>query len=162
MAEQITKKKFYSILIAELAVAILFIYQLFQIILIRSEIGSFTLSFEQDPVSYVFLGLTGIVLVSIYLIISKKFPEISNAHKGVGNLIKISAKTKLIGAKDDSRVLALLLLQFIFVMVIVVSIALYLDPETNIIGFPWNIIGFVIFVAGSFWLYSYTKFFRIK
>lgn len=162
MAEQITKKKFYPILIAELAVAILFVYQIFQIILIRSELGSFTVSFEQDPVSYIFLVLTGIVLVSIYLLINKKFPELSEAHKGVGSLIKISAKNKLIGAKDDSRVLALLLLQFTFVMVIVVSIALYLDPETNIVPFPWNIIGFVIFVAGSFWLYSYTKFFRIK
>ena len=160
MTEQITTKKFYSIIIAELAIAILFIYQLFQIILIRAELGSFTLSFEQDPVSYIFLSLTAIVLVAIYLLINKKFPEVNNAQKGISSLIKISAKNKLRSAKDDSRVLALLLLQFIFIMVIVVSIALYLDPDTNIVSFPWNIIGFVLFVAGSFWLYSYTKFFR--
>jgi len=162
MTEQITKNKFYSILVAELAIAILFIYQFFQIILIRSELGSFTVSFGQDPVSYIFFGLTALVLISIYVLIAKKFPDVKNAQKGIGILIKSSAKNKVVGAKNDSRVLALLLLQFIFVMVFVISIAIYLDPATNIVPFPWNIIGFVLFVAGSFWLYSYTKFFRIK
>lgn len=154
------KKKLYSILFFEIVAVLLFVYQLFQIILIKIEGGSLLVLFEQDPMQYIFLVLAAIFLAAVYFSIAKKLPALHEAQKSAPKLIKETFGKKITNAKEDSRVAAILLLQFIFAMVIVLSIAIYLDPETNLVQAPWNYILFIIFVAASFWFYRYTKFFR--
>ena len=152
----------FTLVLVEVILAILFVYELFQIVLLKIEGESITVSFTENPTRYLVFGLTAVLLILIYIILMKKQPLAYKAQKEAPSLIKEVAKQKLTSAKQDTRVIALLMLQFAFVIVIVMSIALYLDPETNIVPFPWNVIGFIAFVGISIWLYHYTKFFRIR
>ena len=67
---------------------------------------------------------------------------------------------KLDSVKGNKRYAALLMVEFFLSMVLVVSIAIWLDHRFNVIEFPFNILFFGAVLYGIFHFYRYTESFR--
>ncbi len=63
-------------------------------------------------------------------------------------------------AKQDTRLFAILFIEFALSMAVVLSIYLYLDPETNLVPFPLNIISFAFLMILMYFVFNKTKEFR--
>jgi len=91
-----------------------------------------------------------------------KIQSVRRVNAEAGRAITNRAKQKLKHASQDPRVMALIVLELVIVLIVCVGIYVYLDPETNIIAFPWNFLGFILLVGVSAYLYRFTKFYRIE
>ena len=90
---------------------------------------------------------------------------LSNVRKlnaEAGKAITNRAKQKLEHASTDPRVMALIVIELIIVLIISVGVYVYLDPETNLIPFPWNLFGFIILIGISAYLYRFTGLYRVE
>ena len=90
---------------------------------------------------------------------------ISNVRKlnsEVGKTIANRAKQKLKHASTDPRVMALIAIELVIIFIVCIGIVVYLDPDTNIIPFPWNLLGFAIIIIISAYLYRFTGLYRIE
>lgn len=67
---------------------------------------------------------------------------------------------KLDSVKGNRRYAALLMVEFFLSMVLVASIAIWLDYRFNVIEFPFNILFFSAVLYGIFHFYRYTESFR--
>lgn len=76
------------------------------------------------------------------------------------DFVKQTAKEKLHVAKTEPRVPALLVMEFFLVMVLVLATFIYLDPEYNILPWPFNVLVFLAVLAIVAYLYHYSKPFR--
>ena len=156
-----------AIIFIEIVLLVLVVYQAYQIIKFKIAGGSLTVSFIEDPMQYLFFALAILLLVAITFTMKKKNPEFYEKHTRPYKTIKDAARKKILGAKEDHKIPALLLIEFIFVIAVVASIAVYLDPEVNIVppglmpAFPFNIIIFALVLFAVFWLYGYTGWFRM-
>lgn len=74
--------------------------------------------------------------------------------------IKKTAKEKLHIAKNEIRIPALLALEFFLSMVIVMATFIYLDPDYNVIEWPFNLIFFMIVFGLVSYIYMFSKPFR--
>ncbi|MCR4369289.1 MAG: hypothetical protein NUV67_05280 [archaeon] len=74
--------------------------------------------------------------------------------------IKDKAKEKILLAKEDVPLLALLVAEFVLTLVIVLAIILYLDGRFNEMEFPFNLIIFAAIVYAVLHFYQYTEAFR--
>ncbi len=63
--------------------------------------------------------------------------------------------------KQDWRIPLLWIVELILAIVLAGSIAIYLDPEINVVPFPWNAVAFAIIAGISVYLYGFTRPFRI-
>ncbi|QQR92854.1 MAG: hypothetical protein IPJ89_01250 [Candidatus Iainarchaeum archaeon] len=63
--------------------------------------------------------------------------------------------------KKDWRMPLLWLVELILAIVLAGSIAIYLDPEVNVVPAPWNVVAFVIVLGISIYLYGFTRPFRV-
>ncbi len=63
-------------------------------------------------------------------------------------------------AKKDTRIFALLFVEFLISVAIAVSIFFYLDPETDIVPFPWGIPIFIVLMVLLAMVFHKTKEFR--
>jgi len=63
-------------------------------------------------------------------------------------------------AKQDTRIFALLFIEFIVSLAIALSIYFYLDPETNIVPFPLNVVVFIGLMVVLYFVFHKTKEFR--
>lgn len=105
-----------------------------------------------------FVSCLVIFLLVHFLILSHYSESVKIKNDAIYNIKKV-AKDKLSSAKHKESVV-LILSEFVFSVVVAFSIYFYLDPEINIIPFPWNFIFFIGFVIVSLYLFSYTYDFR--
>lgn len=63
--------------------------------------------------------------------------------------------------KKDWRMPLLWIVEIILAIVLAGSIAIYLDPEINVVPFPWNIVAFVVVFVVAAYLYGFTRPFRM-
>ena len=63
--------------------------------------------------------------------------------------------------KSDYRVPLLSLVEIILSVGIAAAIAIYLDPDWNVVAFPWNVTAFLILVGMAIWVHRQTRPFRV-
>jgi len=73
---------------------------------------------------------------------------------------KDKLKFGFLEAKADRRIFALLFIEFAISVAIALSIYFYLDPETNVVPFPYSIITFIVLMALLALVFHKTKEFR--
>ena|SRR3989338_3346064 len=70
------------------------------------------------------------------------------------------AVEKLSAAKKEPRIPAILILEFTLSMALVLATIIYLDPNYNIIPWPWNIFLFLGVLGIVVYLYAFSEPFR--
>lgn len=108
--------------------------------------------------STILLFLVVLILALAQIFVVKKDRNISEIHKGFSKVILGSVKNKIFGLRTE--IIALWIAEFAFASVIAISIYVYLDPEVNIVPFPYNIIGFAGLLAFGFLIFSHTEPYR--
>lgn len=87
-------------------------------------------------------------------------------NKSIGwessKLIAETAKEKIANIKNDPQWIALIIMQFLLVLVLVGAIIIYLDVRFATIEFPFNLIIFAAISYGVLRTYSYTENYRNK
>jgi hypothetical protein len=104
-----------------------------------------------------------LLFLILYFGIVVRDKQVINVHKEFSKVIFGEAKEKVVGMNRE--VITLLVFEFIFALIIALSIAFYLDPELEFPGlskvpFPFNLIAFVAFVAFGLYIFSQTRPFR--
>ena len=107
----------------------------------------------------------------IFFTIKKKKHYLYNVQTDAYNAVKEAGKNKVMDAKQDPKLIALLAIELLFAVVFAVAIAAYLDPDWSIIH--WETVGiyppittllngviFVIILGLFLYLYSLTKPYR--
>lgn len=90
--------------------------------------------------------LVGLVFI-LYLISNRRF-------------VKETAIQKLRIAKQETRIPALLALEFFLAMVVVLATFIYLDPEYNLVPWPLNVFFFLAVLGITAYLYAFSSGFR--
>ncbi len=167
------KKSDLTILALQIVLAFAFLWFLFQTLNIDISLAAKSVSISpavsEQP--YIFLGAILIAIIALQIFISKKFPFAYELQKNAGNLISSTTKSKIADAKNDPRILALNLIEFVFAVLIAMSIAAYLDPEFVLIDWekrnlsePFttilNVTIFIVLTALFLFVYKYTKEYR--
>ncbi len=63
--------------------------------------------------------------------------------------------------KTDTRKPLLSVIEVILAVGIASSIAVYLDPDWNVVAFPWNVLAFTILLGMAIWVHRRTRPYRI-
>lgn len=63
--------------------------------------------------------------------------------------------------KRDPRIVVLSVVELMLAVCIAVSIALYLDPDWNVVPFPWNIATFIVLLGVMLLIHRRTRPYRI-
>ena len=157
----------------QLVVLLLIVYEFLKIIGFSASFSPRRVSFaiSQDPLEYGMLLLLIALLAGLYWRIKNVAPKMFIAQKNAAAEIKKAARDKIKKAKTEPQAAALLLIEFMFVMAVVLSIHAYIDPDLELI--PWSEIGLhapattiinaviAVIVLGLFWkMYSYTSAYR--
>ncbi|MCX6798690.1 MAG: hypothetical protein NTW59_01170 [Candidatus Diapherotrites archaeon] len=159
----------------EFVAILLVVFELMAVVGLRVSFSQGQVSFAPagDPIDYVLLALGVLLLAALYFTAKRSMPNLFKAHNQATAEIKKAAQEKLKKAKREPQAAALLLIEFLFVVVIVVAIQAYLDPQEELI--PWStigvgppvttivnaVIGIVVF-AFFYWLYSLTSAYRSR
>jgi hypothetical protein len=157
------KRAFYFVL-EEAGLLTLWIAQL--ILLLGINISSNNILFFQRPITLsmvIWFFCNSLFLLVLYFGIALRDKKVMKIHKDFSKIIFGTAKQKVFGI--DRETLSLLLFEFLFAIIIALSIAFYLDPELEFPGlskvpFPLNLIMFLAFVIFGIYLFSKTKPFR--
>jgi hypothetical protein len=62
---------------------------------------------------------------------------------------------------SDIRIPFLWIVEIVLAVILATSIAIYLDPEVNVLAEPWNYAAFVIIATTAIWLHAFTRPFRV-
>jgi len=137
----------------------LIMFLLYKILAIQFLEGQVLLFSEIAPVQNVlwFWGML-IFFLAIYFGIARRDALVMRIHKELFSVIFFESKQKLFAA--NRQVYGLYIAELVFVIILAMSIYLYLDPEINIVPFPFNFIGFFAFLLLSAYQFSQTKQFR--
>ncbi|MFH0970513.1 MAG: hypothetical protein V1776_03570 [Candidatus Diapherotrites archaeon] len=68
---------------------------------------------------------------------------------------------KLANLKSDRRIILLQFVEMTLAVLIAASIAIYLDPDWNVVPFPWNGISFIILVGLAISIHRGTRPYRL-
>ncbi len=63
--------------------------------------------------------------------------------------------------RGDHRDAALWMMELLLGVGVAASIALYVDPEINLVPVPWNYLVFILIVGVAYYLYGFTRPFRV-
>jgi hypothetical protein len=101
---------------------------------------------------------TAIVLCVLYFAIARRERMILDIHKNFSKVIFGAGKKKILGI--DKEILVLLFTELIFAIAIALAIYIYLDPEVDIVPWPFNYITFFVVLIVGLYFFSKTKPFR--
>ena len=169
------RKTFFLLVLMEIIFAIVMIvsllnmlgFSVFQVF----EQGKYSFSFNPNllDVSFFVFGL--VLLLLVFFAIKKRFPMLYSVQQDAWSEVRISAGQKIHNARTDSRAVALLIIEMMFVIVVFVSISAFFDQNFELI--PWSNAGIfppettvinaliaVLVLAGFYWLYSQTADYR--
>ncbi|MDD5163877.1 MAG: hypothetical protein PHD95_06780 [Candidatus ainarchaeum sp.] len=169
------RKNFFLLVLIELLLAVFAVVSFFSIIGFNFFEVARTrqLAFFFNPSlfdSAVFVS-SAVLFAIVFFAVKKRFPLLYKAEQKAFFEIKSSAKQKVSRAKYDPRPIALLMLEFLFVVIVFVSLSAFFDPNFELI--PWSKAGIVpptttlinlgiafLVLAGFYWLYSKTASYR--
>lgn len=162
-----------AILVIQLTTIVLTVYLFYKLIGFEFSLAERTFSVNPSlqPLLVFFFVISAALLVALYFLVKKRVPQLFEAQRMAKSTIKDKAKEKISAAKADARVAALLLIQFTFVMLFVMAVIAWADPQLELI--PWSQQGIVspittilngliaVLVLGIFYyLYSFTAWYR--
>lgn len=162
-----------SMLLAQIAVVILILFQLVKVIglNVNFHLGQIVLKPSTDPSNLAVLALAVIVFALLFFAVKKRQPRLFEAQRKAPGIIVEEARKKLRKAREEPQAPALLLIEFMFVVVVVFSMQAYLDPDLELI--PWSEVGIgppvttvvnaaiaVIVLAAFYYLYKFTEPYR--
>ncbi|MBI4043275.1 MAG: hypothetical protein HY393_00525 [Candidatus Diapherotrites archaeon] len=75
------------------------------------------------------------------------------ANKEIPRIIWAAARGKWHATRSDPRILAYVAFEWVLILLLLIGVAVYLDPQTNIIQAPYNYIGFGAVVLLAITLY---------
>ena len=172
--EKVAANKFpIALLTIELAIVVLVVYLFYKLIGFEFNFSTRVLSLVPgfDPLLVFFFVISVVLLVAIHFAIKKKAPSLFEAQNKAAGTIKEKAIEKIKSPKTDVRAAALLLVEFAFVLLVVITIIAWVDPEFELI--PWSrggiepplttVLNTIIAVAVLVFfykLYSYTSWYR--
>jgi len=172
--QKLGKNKFsIAFLFTELIVVVLAVYLFYKLLGLDFDFAARTLSFTPglNLEALFFFVVSVVLLVAMHFSAKKRLPSLFNAQQLAKGTIKEKAVEKLSLAKNDPKASALLLIQFVFVMAVVITIVAWLDPEFELI--PWSGVGIfdplktvlnaalaIIGLGFFYWLYSFTAWYR--
>lgn len=133
------RKKFFLLVFLELILAVLtvfsalnlFGFNFFKVI----EEGKYSFSFSPNLFEIVFFVFSIFALLMVFFAI-KSQPLLYSAQKKAWFEIKKATKQKIVLAKADFRVLAMLLIEFMFVVIVFISLSAFFDTGFELI--PWS------------------------
>lgn len=171
------RKKYLSLVLLELIFATLTVFyflNLFGLNLFRIiETRSLSLAVSTSMLDFGLFAASLILFALVFFAIKKRVPVMYSAQQKAASQIKFSTMKRVQKARTDPRVLGLLLIEFIFVVMVFVSVSAFFDPETELI--PWAKLGLlppattivnavlaIIVLAAFYWIYRQTSDFRIS
>lgn len=101
---------------------------------------------------------TMVILVTSYFFIAKRDHNVGKIHNNFTNVVFGTSKKKILGINQN--VLIVLITEFVFAIILAFSIFVYLDPEIDIVPWPYNYVAFFAILAIGLYLFSQTKVFR--
>jgi len=163
------KLKVYSFLIIELLLVLIFIYILGNIV--QLDFSAKKIAYVGTQADVLSLAAILVLLLIIFFVAKRKKHYLYDVQKEAYSILKDTGKNKLLDAKQDPRIIALLAIELLFTVVFAVAIFAYLDPDWSII--KWETVGiyppvttllngviFVILVGLFLYLYGLTKPYR--
>ena len=66
------------------------------------------------------------------------------ANREIPAIIWNAAKGKWHNAKSDKRIPAYMVFEWVLILLLLIGIIVYLDPQTNLVPTPYNYVGFAI------------------
>jgi hypothetical protein len=160
-----SKKKILSpnqalfFIVEEFILLVLIIVQLYYALGVRHT-DKALLFFQYTPPMQNILWLLGSIgfLFVGYLVIVLRDETVNNIHKNFSKALFFSLKEKIKNTRKE--VAFFVLAEIMFAVIIALSIYVYLDPEVNLVPFPFNYVGFAFFLGISYLFFSHTKNFR--
>ena len=168
-----TEWRAISIVFAQLVLLVLIVFQLLQIAGLHIDfyLKQVAIKPTGDISDFIILGIALVAFALLYLSVKKSQPALFRAESRAPGIIKEQAKQKLAKVRKEPQAAALLLIELSFIVVLVLAIMAYLDPEIELI--PWSRAGIdppvttvanaviaVIFLAGFYYLYRFTAAYR--
>ena len=132
------------------------IYQLLGITYTDTAVLFFQKPFSFGIITELILAL--IIFVIMYFGVALRDKKIMKVHDNLLKVIFGSAKQKTLGM--DREVISVFLFEFVFAIFLAASIYIYLDPDVNIVPWPYNYIAFFAFLAFGIYIFAQTKAFR--
>ncbi len=139
-----------------LLLAIIQLYKIFGMQLKENGIELFAVPIL--PQNWLWLIATILVFLIVYFGIARKDRLVMKIHKDFSKVVLGTGKQKIFGM--DKEVSVLLFVEFTFAIMLAVAIYIYLDPEVNLVPWPWNYITFFIVLIVGLYFFSQTKQFR--
>jgi len=130
-----------SMVFAQLVLLALIVFQLFQAIGMHVDVYLKQVVFKPspDPSNLIVLAVAVIVFILLSLMVWKRVPALFKAEKAAPGIIRDAAKGKIALAKEEPQAPALLLVEAAFVVVVVLALKAYFDPEEELI--KWSGLG---------------------
>ncbi|MFA6269161.1 MAG: hypothetical protein WCW13_03670 [archaeon] len=143
----------------ELALLALMIAQGYQ--LLGVSFAKNSVLFFQTPIStqnLLWFLATLIFFLIGYIVIVLRDDKVNSIHKNFSKVFFFEIKERVFFTRRE--VTLFVFAELMFAIILAVSIYLYLDPEINIVPYPYNYVGFGIFIVVSYLFFSHTKEFR--
>ncbi len=172
--EKVKVNKFpIAILVIQLTTVVLAVYLFYKLIGFEFSLAERTFSVNPtlQPLLVFFFVISAALLVAFHFLVKKRVPKLYEAQELAKVTIKEKAIEKVSMARADAKVAALLLIQFAFVVLFVMAIVAWADPQLELI--PWSKQGIgaplttilngmiAVIVLGIFYyLYSFTAWYR--
>jgi len=169
------KKKYLGLIILELVFATLTVASFLNLfglnVLQIAYYKNFVFAVSTSMLDFALFASSLIIFAILFFAIKRRIPVIYGAQQKAFSEIKFDTMRRIGNAKTDPRIMALLLIEFMFVVIVFVSISAFFDPETELI--PWGKLGLeapfttiinailaILVLAGFYWLYRQTSYFR--
>jgi len=143
----------------EIFILFLLVIQLYKIFGMQlTEKGMAIFAVPVLPQNYLWFIATMLTILILYFGIAKKDKMVMKIHQDFSKIVLGTGKEKIFGMERE--VVVLLFVEFIFAIMLAVAIYIYLDPEVDIVPWPWNYITFFIVLIVGLYFFSKTKPFR--
>jgi len=145
--------------IEESFLLLLIALQLYTFLGIEFVNGSILL-FQSEPLlqNYIwFFGSIAFFLIG-YFIIAVRDKHVWLIHHNFSRLLFGTIKLKM--EMTNLKVLIFVFTELIFAILIALSIFIYVDPEVNLVPYPYNYISFAVLLIIAYVLFSHSKDFR--
>ncbi|MEM0359844.1 MAG: hypothetical protein QXK06_00725 [Candidatus Diapherotrites archaeon] len=128
-AKQKNKKALFLLAI-QVLLALVFLFELYHVLHIDWEMR--TISFSEDLSVYIVMALVVFTIFSISFVSKKRNWTFHSLDSGLHSLLKETTSAKIRRSRENPFSIALILIDFAYVMLIVMAVYLYLDPDPNL------------------------------
>ncbi|VVB75074.1 Uncharacterised protein [uncultured archaeon] len=120
--------------------------------------AGFTFLLDVSIQNFLWLFSTIIFFLIGYFTIALRDEKVGLIHKNFTNVLIALTQYKVKNASRQKTVFVFV--ETAYAVILAVAIFIYLDPDINLVPYPWNYIGFAVFLGLGLLLFSHTKDFR--